>query len=210
MMTGMQNRTFERVPAFTDAVVAIALTLLVLPLAEFARELGHMSPAHWFGEHWADLFAFALSFAVIGRYWRTHHQLFGYLQQIDRTGLSINIAWLFGLVFFPVPTAMIAAEPGLATGSTLAYLLTQLYISLAGLALTWWIGRRPALQHPGQTEAIAGHVRRSAAVCLVIVLTTALVVPFGRWALLGLLLVPVAQILATRFPGRSQVAAETV
>ena len=61
----------DRAKAFIDAVAAIALTLLILPLLDAITGLAHLSSgrlpgaAEWFGDNWLLLLAFSISFAVI-------------------------------------------------------------------------------------------------------------------------------------------------
>lgn len=200
----MESRSFDRLPAFTDAVVAIAMTLLVLPLAEFARDIDHESLGALWGEHWPDVLAFVLSFVVIATYWRIHHQLFESVQRPDRGILGINTAWMLGVVFFPVPTAMIAAEGGTGRASALVYLLSLLYMTLAGLALAVWIRRHPGIQRPGQEVPLRQHIRRGIVVCAVVAVAAAAALLFGRGALFVLLLLGPAQALANRVKASPQ------
>lgn len=64
-----RERDLDRLLTFVDAVVAIAITLLGLPLAEAAAGLGDRSVAELLQDQADHLFGFALSFAVIARLW---------------------------------------------------------------------------------------------------------------------------------------------
>ncbi len=68
-------RGFSRMVNFCDAVVAIAITLLILPLVDTASSIGTMSVGDLFTENAYRLFVFVLSFAVIGNVWFIHHQM---------------------------------------------------------------------------------------------------------------------------------------
>jgi hypothetical protein len=69
-----RDRNFDRLLTFVDAIVAIAITLLVLPLVELAPELGDDgSVADLLRDHSDELWAFALSFYVIAP--RAHRRL---------------------------------------------------------------------------------------------------------------------------------------
>ncbi len=72
--------------AFTDAAVAIALTLLVLPLVDIVPEAAHSGePAvAVVTDNLAPIGSFLLSFAVIARFWSVHHRLFGYEHRLTR------------------------------------------------------------------------------------------------------------------------------
>ena len=71
-------RSSERLTFFTDAVVAIAMTLLVLPLTEGVSEAAAdgLSTSEYLREYSDQLLAFALSFVIIASFWRAHHALF--------------------------------------------------------------------------------------------------------------------------------------
>jgi uncharacterized membrane protein len=109
----------ERAKAFIDAVVAIAITLLILPLmesiAEVARGEGGTA-AHWFSEHWLQIQSFIVSFALIALFWMTHHRVYSRVERITTPLLWITMGWLLSIVWFPVASAMsgqLAAEDDL-------------------------------------------------------------------------------------------------
>jgi TMEM175 potassium channel family protein len=144
---GRRTRTLQRVTAFTDAVVAIALTLLVLPLVNIAdKSPAGESLAGLMGRNRGDLFAAAVSFLVIEQFWRTHRQLYEGLVDYDEGLLTLNTLWLMVVLFLPFPTARLFTEARLRTDSTLLYLGTMIVISLLALAQLWWVGRHPRLR----------------------------------------------------------------
>lgn len=95
-----------RVEAFSDGVLAIAITLLVLELqipsglseSEFLAALRGQGP---------QLFSFVLSFLVIGRFWVSHHRMFSHLTGYDDRLLVLNLVFLLSVVFLPFPTAVL-------------------------------------------------------------------------------------------------------
>ena len=98
------KRQFERTVFFSDAVFAIAITLLVLDLK---------APVGAHGEPRLDkvvpnILAFCLSFYVIGIFWQAHHALFGHVQREDAVLRRVNLLLLGTIVFLPFPTSMIA------------------------------------------------------------------------------------------------------
>jgi uncharacterized membrane protein len=109
-----RSRDFERFLTFVDAVVAIAITLLVLPLVDLAGELdraGHdSSVVHLLQVHQAQLWAFLLSFAVIASFWFTQHQVVRAVVVSDPVVTRLMVAWLLMIVFLPFPTALVAEE----------------------------------------------------------------------------------------------------
>lgn len=70
-----RERDLERLLTFIDAVVAIAITLLVLPLAEVGSELQDGSVAELLHEHAIDIAGFLLSFVVIARLWLGQYRI---------------------------------------------------------------------------------------------------------------------------------------
>ena len=99
----------ERFKAFVDAVVAIAMTLLILPLMESVSEAAsdHTSTAEFFDEHSGQLLSFGLSFLLIATFWMGHHRQYRDVEFVTGPLLWINVAWMATIVWLPVPTAMI-------------------------------------------------------------------------------------------------------
>ncbi|MFK0242638.1 TMEM175 family protein [Microbacterium sp. NPDC090281] len=99
----------ERFKAFVDAVVAIAMTLLILPLMESVSEAasGNLSTAEFLSEHSGQLLSFGLSFLLIATFWMGHHRQYRDVEFITGPLLWINVAWMATIVWLPVPTAMI-------------------------------------------------------------------------------------------------------
>lgn len=112
-VTDAESRLFgaERAKAFIDAVVAIAMTLLILPLMESISDASEVadaeaSAAQWFGEHLWQLGSFVLSFVIIAMFWINHHRVFTLVERVTPTFLWICMAWLLTIVWLPVATAM--------------------------------------------------------------------------------------------------------
>lgn len=68
----------DRLKAFTDGVVAIAMTLLILPLMEGVIDLGRegRSVLEYLGEDYGQLISFVMSFVLIASFWISHHRVF--------------------------------------------------------------------------------------------------------------------------------------
>ena len=96
-----EERGLERLILFSDAVVAIAITLLVLPLTELRPEEGERRVELPAAEG-DELLSFAISFIVIARFWFAHHGLFRHLVRMDRPLLWLNT----GLVGLGGPAAV--------------------------------------------------------------------------------------------------------
>lgn len=109
----------SRVEAFSDGVFAIAITLLVLQI-EVPSGVGSGS-ALWQAvkDQSGDLFAFAISFAVIGRIWLTHHRFLGTLRRVDGMFMALNLVLLAFVVLIPFFSQVLGEYGGLGLASAL-------------------------------------------------------------------------------------------
>ena len=105
-----ESRATDRLTLFSDAVVAIAITLLAidLPVPE-----GGTVPLFWEsvrhnGGHYA---AFLISFFAIAAAWRDHHDIFKYVRRVDSRLRTLNTFWLLMIVLNPFATKLLTA-PG--------------------------------------------------------------------------------------------------
>jgi uncharacterized membrane protein len=101
----------ERFVFFSDAVVAIAITLLLLPLVDAARELGHVQTSEFFGRNAFALLAAGVTFTAIAGSWRAHHRLFEHATGYTRLLVRVNFVWLAGIAFLPVATVLVVGSP---------------------------------------------------------------------------------------------------
>jgi len=100
---------FRRLVAFSDAVVAIAITLLILPLVDAAGAIGTESIDTFLGDNRTRLLAFLLSFTVIGRFWWAQHQAQERVEAYNPVFVSGMFVWLLGIVFLPFPTELLSS-----------------------------------------------------------------------------------------------------
>ena len=106
-------RDLERFITFLDAIVAIAITLLVLPLVELTSELADAEEpiADLLHEHQDQIWAFLLSFFVIGRLWWSQHRAVRTLVGLNVGLFWLLMLWVLTIVFLPFPTALVAEAP---------------------------------------------------------------------------------------------------
>ncbi len=123
---------FSRIVAFSDGVFAIAITLLVLSL-HIEENLGGESLGHALWEQRQDLLAYAVSFAVIGRFWVVHHRLFGDVVGFDGRLLALNILYLAWIVLIPF-TSEVLGDHGGDRDAVILYA-----VNLAGVAVLGWV-----------------------------------------------------------------------
>jgi uncharacterized membrane protein len=115
----------DRLIAFTDGVVAILITILVLELRP---------PA---GEHFGDildekgrLLAYVLTFVFVAIYWVNHHHLLQVVHRIDGRALWANLGLLFCLSLTPVATAWLG-DTGVKNGPAAGYALVLIGCAVA-------------------------------------------------------------------------------
>lgn len=102
---------FERVLFFSDAIVAIAITLLALNLKLGIPEDHHLTFQDLLTP-WKTYLAFFLSFINIASFWRTHHQMYTYIHKMNARTMSYNIFWLFFIVTLPFSTSILSTHFG--------------------------------------------------------------------------------------------------
>jgi uncharacterized membrane protein len=172
----------DRLTLFSDAVVAIAITLLVLPLVELVPEAVQAgeSPAELLEHNLVPIGTFLLSFVVIWRIWSVHHRVFAQAERVSGLISRLNVLWLACIVLLPFPVEMIGFYGG-------DHLVSALYVgilflsSLALAAMALVLRRREPEQAPPRevAEQVVGN-----AVGLGLAAVVVLVVPaLGFWPL---------------------------
>src|SRR5919199_4021121 len=104
------DRGLERIIFFSDAVFAIAITLLVLnievpdiPQGRVAQELLGQLLALW-----PKYLSYVISFLVILIFWISHHSIFSTIRGYDRVLIWLNSLFLMFVAFLPFPTALLS------------------------------------------------------------------------------------------------------
>ena len=177
-----------RVEAFSDAVFAIIITLLVLEIGR--PEVGHGNLGSELLHQWPEYLAFAISFLYIGVIWLNHHALFAGIRRVD-FGLNwINLGILGTSTLVPFPTGVLASALGEGTRAD-QQAAVVLYAIVAALMSAAWVPVFPYLhRHPDllvdRSEARVLRAQRSR--------PWVGVVSFGAAAILGYLFGPVFAI----------------
>jgi uncharacterized membrane protein len=97
----------QRLEAFSDGVIAIAITLLILEI-KVPEGAGEQLP-HRLAQQWPSYVSYAVSFFVIGVIWLNHHALFAHLGRVDRKLMALNLVLLFTIATIPWPTSLLAS-----------------------------------------------------------------------------------------------------
>src|SRR5439155_416992 len=93
-----RGRSAERLVTFTDAVVAIAITLLALPLTDIGSDLMNKGLGAFLDAKYPEILGFVISFFVIARLWWAHHRIFEHVVRWDGTLIYLTTFWLFTVV----------------------------------------------------------------------------------------------------------------
>lgn len=131
----------DRVAYFSDAVYAIAMTLLVLDLR---IPEGATSALEVLQTEYQSYLAFALSFVIVGYSWIAHHRRFKYVTGYDTGLIIINLAVLFFVVSLPFPTALISSFAP-ETSAVVVYAAAVALLQLAELVEWIYLKRRGLL-----------------------------------------------------------------
>jgi uncharacterized membrane protein len=139
-----------RLEAFSDGVLAIAITLLVIEIRPPEVHEGE-SLAHALWGLWPSYLAYLVSFLTIGVIWLNHHGIFQQIARVDGPLLVLNLNLLLWTALIPFPTAVVADH--LAAGGEAARTAAALYsgvlllMSLAFGALFAWVTHDDRLLH---------------------------------------------------------------
>jgi len=125
---------FGRIVAFSDGVFSIAITLLVLNLT-VSKGLSTADLTNELFDLWDNLLAFAISFAVIGRFWVVHHRFFAEVDAFDGRLLALNLVYLASIVLIPFGSEVLG-EYGGETPAVVLYSVNLAAVVLIGL----WMG----------------------------------------------------------------------
>jgi uncharacterized membrane protein len=155
--------TKGRLEAFSDGVIAIAATLLVLNLKVPLPGSGSLGRA--LAHQWPGYLAYATSFLTIGIIWINHHATMRRLAEVDHSILVLNLALLMSIGVLPWTTAVLAEYLRNANGQDLAaalYAGSFLLMSLIFYALQrhTLVNRRQLLHETVRRDADLDAIRR--------------------------------------------------
>jgi uncharacterized membrane protein len=193
------ERGFDRLVNFSDAIVAIAATLLILPLVDKASAIGSTPIPQFLAENSIAFIVFVLSFVVIGRFWLAHHRFFEHLRSFSRGLMLFNLLWLLGIVFLPFPTELIVSGHSVTTLAAAVYIGTMLFISLASLGMAVVARRNRDILHDPEEYRKAFVLSVATASITAVAFLISLIWPMiGLWSLWLLLLTPILSKIADR------------
>ena len=191
------ERGLDRLVNFSDATVAIAITLLILPLLAAAADLRGESIGQFARTHLGLLTAFAVSFYVIGQFWVLHHQFFETVADYTRSVLVLDLVWLAGIVFVPFVANAVSSTAADRRDVDVLYIATLVVVSGSLAAMQVVYSRHPAMLRSPETLDLVSALIPTAVLVLAGVLAALL--PGG---LLWLLLLVPGNVVERRLQRR--------
>ncbi|MDO9486216.1 MAG: TMEM175 family protein [Actinomycetota bacterium] len=157
------GRDFERLINFSDAVVAVAITVLVLAIVDISPREGEANVWEIISDNSGQIFTFFFTFLVVGIMWLAHNRVLNQLRGFDGLTFWLNLFWLAGIAFLPWPSSMYGEQFGWGDASTLEhgggtgvlYWGTLALISTLAFLIAWHARHTPALLEPKAREALA-------------------------------------------------------
>lgn len=195
-----------RILALSDGVFAFAMTLLVLGLALPAASRGGtisggQIPVYLRTAFVPAVFAYILTFFVIGLWWQSHHLIFGYIREYDRTLVRANSVFLLTIAVLPFATIVLVAAGTNPVGVGF-YAVTQVAAGLSLAGIWSYSSGRAGLVHERVPREWRGYLSRITLVTPVffaVSIPVAVFVPFvtdgftsGELVWLGAFIVPIA------------------
>ncbi len=150
----------NRVEAFSDGVMAIAITLLVLELkVPDPATMSEGGLLQALALRWPSYVAYLVAFATIGIIWLNHHTLMAKIARFDARLHWLNLVLLLGVATLPFPTALLADYIGQggsnASVAAVAYGLTSTLMAVPWSFMWRHLRDHPELLEPGYDAAHA-------------------------------------------------------
>ena len=184
---------FSRIVAFSDGVFSIAITLLVLGLTIDPGASPRQARWHALWEQRERFLAYAISFAVIARFWIVHHSFFSEVKAFDNRLIGLNMLYLAFLVLIPF-SSQVLGEYGGQLPAVVVYSANLTAVVLVGQWMAWDARHAGLAKTDAQTEreslVRAGFIAAVFLLSIVVALFDASIAPYiwlapllrGAWA----------------------------
>ena len=191
-MLQVQHYVAARVEQFSDGVISIAITLLVLQIAvpSVTNGVGLLDDL---AAEWPSYLAYVISFLTIGGFWLAHHTIFSCVRAVSPTTIKVNLLLMMAIAFLPFPTAVMAADIlGSDGGSRVAVVFYGLSLLLCRVLLSWlwWQCRRDHLLReevaPDEVKRLTRRLNPGAPAYAVAIVIGAAFPPVGPWLYLAI------------------------
>lgn len=190
LVADRKRRGFDRFLFFTDAVTAIAVTLLILPVVDAVTQTSSkdMAVSDLLAESQGEILGFLLSFAVIIILWMAHQRVFELVGSYSPSLMLLGIVWLLSIALLPFTTALIADHAD--EQATVLLYVGNVAVSVYSLGVsTWVLSRQPDLLMRGAMIASDDLTVATLDILLVtITFTIALVIPGVKMGIMAVML----------------------
>ena len=183
----------ERLIYFSDAVIAIAITLLALELPTPTGDVhGNAAVLDFLRDHSAEYLGFLISFAAVAMHWLVHQRLFRYAKGLDGGLIRWNLLWLLMIVIMPFTTKLLTSDADAFQVQFTVYAVDQ---ALAGLFLLLAVSdlRRGGLLRANAPAAVITDAMEFMTAVTVMFALSIPVAFVTNWASLCWLLLPVVR-----------------
>ncbi|MEU1269171.1 TMEM175 family protein [Streptomyces sp. NPDC005799] len=192
----------ERLIYFSDAVVAIAITLLALELPVPGGDAhGDSGVLHFLREHLTEYVAFLVSFSAIAVHWMVHQRLFRYATGLTGSVIRWNLLWLLTIVVTPFTTKLLTSEADAFRIQFITYAAVQVLTGLS-FRLAFADLRRSGLL---RADTPPGAVEDTLIWVTAMITTFTLSIPLAlatHWASLSWCLLPLTRLALDRLGRR--------
>jgi uncharacterized membrane protein len=140
------DRDVGRFNAFTDGVMVVSMTLLILnvQLPDTVKNLDGLGLLRALGDIWPNYVGYVLSFLVIAQYWMGYTDYFGDLRKVDNGFVWLTILLLLVVGFVPFVTAMLSRNGGWLSAAL--YALAMMLISTLLIAMSFYARRKGLIE----------------------------------------------------------------
>jgi uncharacterized membrane protein len=155
------RRAVDRLINFSDAVVAVAVTVLVLPLVDISGPSEGQTVWDVFTDHAGQIITFLFTFLVVAIMWLAHNRILNRIRAYDGTIFWLNTVWLVAIVLLPWFSAMYGESHTGANGAGtgLVYWVDLAVISAMGSLMSAHLRRRGELTHAEEAESPQAQLR---------------------------------------------------
>jgi uncharacterized membrane protein len=198
MATAKTDHALERMVFFSDAVFAIAITLLVIELhaPEFPRGTSDLVHIQALAHLVPNLIGFAVSFMVIGMFWMGHHRAFCLAAHYSPRVLGWNLCLLGMIAFMPFVTAYLSSNI-FQRVPAIFYCVVMLAAALLNLKVNRTATSPPMVDESASPEAVRYVQQRGASVVLGAATAVALAFVMPAFCQAGLMTIPLWRQLLT-------------
>src|SRR6266699_2128065 len=151
------DRDTGRIEAFSDGVIAVAITLLILDVHVPNVQTGLLQALL---SQWPNYLGYVTSFLVITIFWANHHNMFRHIQQVDYALLLINALFLMCIAFIPFATALLtmyitSTSPTEQHTAAIVYGATLLLNGILFNSIWWYaVWKRRLVQRDLDAQAV--------------------------------------------------------